>query len=231
MNVKINKPKWSKPESTVEVVKKTTAVGMTQIPVSREYGVLQQLVFSDYQRLKNTPDSNGDKHKAEKARLLNVYREYLTDWIAKGERHNNDVLFFNIVWAADVGEWDWLFKLTDYAVETGQTNTIFKSNAESVASREIFYHAERGHKEDSVVFSHFYTAFDRIEAGSWVVPTELKAKFYKLAGIKAQEENDLVTAQQYYQIANDIYPNVAVKTRLKEVTDLLTSPSADSLTT
>lgn len=198
--------------------------------LSREYEVLKQLVNADHQRLKNMPD-DGDNHRKDKAKLLNNYRDYLTGWMQSGEKHNNDVLFFNAVWAADVGEWDWLIKLTDYAVETGQTNTIFKSNAESVAAREIFFAAERLNKDGVELMPCFFYALEKIQTDVWVVPTAIKAKFYKLAGIDAQAKNNLEAARDFYQEADDIYPNVAVKGRLKDVKELLLSPSTNSPST
>lgn len=218
--------------------------GKTHEKISREYEVLKQLVHADYQRLKNTPD-DGTRHKQQKTTLLNNYREYLTGWMAAGEQHNNDVLFFNIVWAADVGQWDWLLKMTDYAVMTGQTNTVFKSNAETVASREIYYHADRllkepefkGIRNNEVVEEQaylpacFFEAFERVTTDKWHIPTELLAKFYKVAGIDADVKGDLAKAKEYYAIADDIYPNVAVKSRLKKVTESLNEPHGDSSTT
>lgn len=219
MNVIDNhKAKWAK---------KTTAVGQSIVLplakaelLSREYEVLKQLVHADYQRLKNTPD-DGTKHKQQKTTLLNNYREYLTGWIAAGEKHNNDVLFFNIVWAADVGDWDWLLKLTDYAIATGQTNTVFKSNAESIAAREIQFAADALLKVGIVLQPWFFAAFEKIKADEWVVHNSIKAKFYKVAGIDAQGRGDLEIARDYYTIADELYPNVAVKGRLKEVIESL----------
>lgn len=223
-----HKAKWAKKPTAVKSV--LTEKRTDNEPVSREYEVLKQLVLADYQRLKNTPD-DGDNLKKAKAKLINNYRDYLTSWIATGERHNNDVLFMNVVWAADVGEWDWLIKLTDYAVETGQTNTIFKSNAESVAAREIYFAADRLNKEGIELMPYFFYALEKIQTDAWVVPVAIKAKFYKLAGIDAQAKNNLEAARDLYQEADDIYPNVAVKGRLKEVTESLTNLAVNSPST
>ena len=222
---------------------KPRQLGVNAPPLSREYDVLKELVRSDHQRIKNMPDDS-EKKKREKQRLLNQYRDYLTEWMAADERHNNDVLFFNIVWAADVGEWAWLITLTDYAVKTGQVNDIFKSTPESVASREIYFAADRANKENTAVPECFFTAFERVKMGDWKIPTALIAKFYKLAGILEHEKGldfkakSLIDAaipcfkiaKDYYTQADTIYPNVAVKGRLKEVTDLLTSPATNSST-
>jgi hypothetical protein len=125
------------------------------------------------------------------------------------------------VWAADVGEWDWLLKLTDYAIATGQTNTVFKSNAESIAAREIQFAADALLKEGVAIQPCFFVAFEKIKADEWVVHNSIKAKFYKVAGMDAQQKGDLEIARDYYTIADELYPNVAVKGRLKEVTESL----------
>ena len=196
---------------------------------------------SDHQRIKNSPDDR-DKIKKEKSRLLNQYRDYLTAWIAAGERYNNDVLFFNIVWAADVGEWNWLLTLTDYAVETGQVNDIFKSKPEAIAAREIYYAADRASKDAIRIPDCFFTVFKRIEKGAWEIPNALVAKYYKFAGVIEHEKaldfqaKSLMDAalpcfekaKEYYTIADATDKTVGVKGRLKEVTELLTSPATNS---
>jgi hypothetical protein len=219
-----HKAKWAKKPAAAAV---TVPIAGPVEPKTREYEVLKQLVHADYQRLKNTPD-DGTRHKAQKARLLNNYREYLAGVMAADERQNNDVLFFNVVWAADVGEWAWLLTLTDFAVATGQTNTIFKSNAESIACREIYYQADRMNKDGVEPMPAFFAAFEKVKQKVWQIPTAVEAKFFKLAGIVAHAKGDLQTACDYYQVADDIYPNVAVKGRLKEVKELLMSPSTGS---
>jgi len=185
-----------------------------------EYKVLKALVRSDHQRMKNQPDSV-DNHLREKQSLLNRDREYLARWMAAGEKHNNDVLFLNIVWAADVGEWEWLIELVDYSIKTDQSCDIFKSSAESVAAKAVYIAADNARKESGIIPECFFTVFERIKSGAWQISVDMQAKFYKLGGIFAHENGELETAKAYYSKADTLYPNVAVKGRLKEVTELL----------
>lgn len=217
--------------------------GINAPALSREYEVLKELVRSDHQRIKNMPDDT-EKKKREKSRLLNQYRDYLTQWIAAGERHNNDVLFFNVVWAADVGEWTWLLTLTDYAVETGQVIDIFKSTPDSIAAREIYYAADRATKDAVAIPDCFFIAFEKSKTGHWKIPNALLAKYYKLAGILKHESGldfktksliDVAmpcfeTAKKYYEQAELLDKKAGCKGRLKEVTDLLTSPATNITT-
>jgi hypothetical protein len=206
-------------------------LGVNAPALSREYEVLKELVRSDHQRIKNSPDDR-EKIKKEKSRLLNQYREYLTAWIAAGERHNNDVLFFNIVWAADVGEWNWLLTLTDYAVETGQVNDIFKSEPQAIAAREVYYaadraieyHDDRATKSIAAVPACFADVLGKVESGDWTIPKALKAKFFKIAGIICQfngGDENLQKAKVYYTEAESLDSKVGCKGRLKEVSTLL----------
>jgi hypothetical protein len=208
----------------------STKPNANQSGLSREYDVLKELVRSDHQRIKNMDDT--DKIKREKSRLVNQYRDYLTAWMEAGERHNNDVLFFNIVWAADVREWDWLLKLTDYAVATGQVNDIFKSSPESIAAREIYYaadraieyHDNRATKSIDLIPICFGTVLEKVESGAWTIPKALKGKFFKIAGIICQftgGAENLLKAQDYYTQAESLDSKVGCKGRLKEVTEIL----------
>lgn len=208
---------------------KTAAVNPDH-KLSREYDVLKELVRSDHQRLKNMDDA--DKIKREKSRLVNQYRDYLTQWINAGERHTNDVLFFNVVWTADIGEWDWLLKLTDYAVKTGQVNDIFKSEPQTIAAREIYYaadraieyHDDRATKSIDLIPQVFGVALEKVESGEWTIPKALKAKYFKIAGIACQfsgGHENLLKAQKYYIDAEMLDSKVGCKGRLKEVTELL----------
>lgn len=221
----------NKPALAVKSVLCGTKPNANQSGLSREYEVLKELVRSDHQRIKNMPDDT-EKKKREKSRLLNQYRDYLTQWIAAGERHNNDVLFFNIVWAADTGEWDWLLKLTDYGVKTGQVNDIFKSEPQTIAAREVYYaadraieyHDDRATKSITAVPACFCLVLAKVESGDWTIPKALKAKFFKIAGLICQfngGDKNLQKAKVYYMEAESLDSKVGCKGRLKEVIELL----------
>lgn len=190
---------------------------------TKEFGIWLATAKMDWDRLKAIPDH------AERDRLapglLEKYRELLTDWMARGETHQNNVLVMNIIWAVNAKRWDVLLPLADYAVKTHQVLTFFDRDlptfvADSVKDyAETLYKAsqqgqEKGDLNRFELPPIFAKVLDRIVNAEWSVNYVAVAKYHKLAGLAAESQGHWLKAVEHYRLANK-YPNVGVKTRLE----------------
>lgn len=180
--------------------------------IQEQYFYYSKMIKSDEQSLKSIPDhAERDKRKPS---LLNKYREYLTEYMAAKETHDNNVLFFCIVWACDCEQWDWAIELCDYATLTKQSNDIFRRGHEDICADSVFVFAEKQIKAGALLPDCFTYVFERITGNAWTVDKITQSRYYKLMG-------DLITESQptdalaYFKKANDLNENIGVKGRIK----------------
>ncbi len=159
-----------------------------------------------------------------KPKLLDNYRDYLAGVIDEGKTATNEVLLRNIVWAADMRDWDWLLTMADFAVDTGQDMTLigFKSGVATFVSDAVRDFADQYYKDtqakktgEELVPFEMPKVFAEVMArlDGWEVNFVSVAKYHKLAGLEAESNRQWDKAVEHYTAAN-AYPNVGVKTRL-----------------
>lgn len=183
-------------------------------PTQKQYFYWSTMVKEDAERLCNMPD-HAERDKL-KPTLLNKYREYLAEYMAVGETHDNNVLFWCLVWACDCQQFDYAIELTDYAVKTKQSSDIFKRSHEDFCADAIYGVVEKLLKQNQPLPDFFYSVFYRIKAEQWQVSPVFASRYYKTAGDDIREP-DPTLALSYFQTALALNPDVGVKTRIKEL--------------
>jgi len=184
--------------------------------IQEQYFYYSRMIKSDEQSLKSIPDhAERDKRKPS---LLNKYREYLTEYMAAKETHDNNVLFYCLVWACDCEQWDWAIELCDYATLTKQTNDIFRRGHEDICADSVLSFSNKAVKEKTLLPECFSIVFDRITSKTWTVDNITQSQYYKLKGdsiIELQPKDALA----YFEKAHDLNNTIGVKGRIKALTD------------
>ena len=212
------------PTRTVDKASLAKRPELTAPPeADKEFGIWLATAKMDWDRLKAIPDH------AERDRLapglLEKYREFLAEWMARGETHQNGVLVMNIVWAVNAQRWDVLLPLADYAVKTQQVLTFFDRDlptfvADSVRdyAEHLYKVSQQGQDKGELTLFElpqiFRDVLSRIVENAWMVNYVSVAKCHKLAGLEAEAHRRWHKAVEHYTLANQ-YPNVGVKTRLE----------------
>ena len=215
----IERHQWSTKHLTlVERAKNTAQQAKDKNPLHEQYFYWSTLIKSDEQSLKSIPD-HAERDKRKPA-LLNKYREYLTEYMAAKETHDNNVLFYCLVWACDCEQWDWAIELCDYATKTKQTNTVFRRGHEDVCSDAVLVIAYLLFKTAEKLPDCFMTVFDRMTTKAWTIDNITQSKFYKLMG-DALDSTEPNKALSYFKAAHELNETIGVKGRINRLTDLL----------
>ena len=214
---------WSVAQSKSKVI--ASKPKMATVPekgsMAELYSYYSEMVKGYANGLKQIPDHN--ERNIIKASYLNTFREYLEEYMAKGETHDNNVLFYCLVWACDCQQWDLALELCDYAVKTVQHSDVFDRNHQTVFADNLFRFAEQSYKDDKLKLlesCHFNKVFERVMSERWDINGILKARYYKLKGLLIQSTEPAL-ALEYYNNAEQLKPDIGVKTRIKELKELL----------
>lgn len=183
----------------------------------QQYHYYSELIKSNAQGVRGIPDHK--ERNIIKASYLNNYRDYLAEYMAAGETHDNNVLFYCLVWACDCEQWDYALALADYAVKTVQHSDIFQRDPQTTFADSVFKFANQAFKDKQIKAletCHFVEVFERVVSEKWAINDIVKARYYKLMGLIIEIEEPQL-ALRYYKIANQLKPDIGVKTRIKEL--------------
>lgn len=198
-------------------------VYIDELPFAKnsEYEVLRDLVASEWSSLKSTSDRV--EKSAKQKSLLEKYREFLNAYMAGGETYHNTLLFYCLVWAADVGDFDFAIVIGDYIVKTGQHFELgFKRNAITICCDEIMLKQEQAFEKDKVLTPAFLTVFEKLKTKQWRVDNVVSlGKFYRMVGRFAEESGDMKQAYDYYCEAETINPRAGVKKMIERTKALI----------
>ena len=177
-------------------------------------------VIADNKLLKAMP--NHDDRDKTKPDLVAKYKNYLIQWMASEQQHENQVLLFNLVWAADIQDWDWMLELADYAVVSEQDLSAigFTRNAVTFAADAVFQVADTAQKSNSEPLPVFTEIFERVDAGTWSINESFSAYIYRLMGILLME-SEPEKALVYLETATKLKHDIGVKTRIDSLTKKL----------
>jgi hypothetical protein len=179
--------------------------------LQEQYFYYSTMIKSDEQSLKNIPD-HAERDKRKPA-LLNKYREYLEEYIAAQETHDNNVLFYCMVWACDVEQYDWALMLCDYAVKTNQKNDAFRRSHAEIVADAVFWRCEKIFKSGAKLPAVWREIFSRVFNKNWLIDSDLTARYLKLEG-DIIKETEPKLALQYFQQAQQLKADIGVKGRI-----------------
>lgn len=183
--------------------------------LQNQYFYYSTMIKSDDMSLKNIPD-HSERNKLKPV-FINKYREYLEEYMAAKETHDNNVLFNCMVWACDVEQWDWAIELCDYAIETQQKQpeNWRRSHVEIVADA-AFKACEKVFKSGEKMPKLWLDIFNRLIEKQWLIDDDLFARYLKIEG-EIIKETEPQKALEYFKRAQDLKPDIGVKGRIKEL--------------
>lgn len=208
----------NKQKKSVEVTK--------QVAKKNDYPIWEKMVITDFHALKAIEDHA--KRDALKPSFIKKYKEHLVEFMSEGLEHANHVLYLNIVWSLDVGDFKWALILVDYAYEIGQPvidikngeYSYFKSLPATIFTDFVVKYSRKHFEELDDFPDVFKELIIRLNE-NWTVNPISKAKAYRLMGEHHSLKLELLKAQDYFKKALDLDPNVGAKNLLKKVEQAL----------
>ncbi len=188
----------------------------------REYSIALAALEQQLATLKSQYSDHAERNR-HLPPILNSVKQYLTDWIASGKTHQNDVLIKAVVMACDTGEWDLAIEYTDIAVKHNMQSGMKRNLPTFVADAIRIAHVER---EKTAIAQGdalqpfelpeaFYTVLERIANEQWAVEFIAQTKNQKMAGLASESRQDWANAEKYYELAHRD-PTRGVKGRLEK---------------
>lgn len=204
------------------------------------YRLMLGRMHQDQQQLKQMPD-HLERNRVAVEELLPKYLSYVRDWLAAGQTHQNDVLTQCVVWVVDGGRWDLLAELAGAALRLSLPLHWMKRSLAEFVADGVFRAAEAVHKtrlktpeaalspSEQAIFSAFWwvqQSLSQAEHGWAQANQVIRARFHKLAGVLSLQKGSLIAAHEHFLEADRLYPNIAVKGKLKEVEAALINDSS-----
>jgi len=170
--------------------------------------------------LKALHDVASMERKAEIKRdtLLPKYRDYIAKLMASGKRH--DLIGYYVVWAFDAGAIEEALRLAFWCLENGQAlPEKFKSPMELFVATQTLAWAEAeynaGRSYDPYLSAVLGAMDGSLNGAAWDVPDKIKAGYFRLVGLQAEQAGKLDVAVQSLERALDL--GAQVKTALAAV--------------
>ena len=136
--------------------------------------------------------------------------------MAAKETHDNNVLFFCLVWACDCEQWEWAIELCDYATLTKQSNDIFRRGHEDICADAVLSFGNKAMRAKSPLPDCVGIVFERITSKAWTVDVITQSQYYKLIG-DCITESEPRKALDYFKTADKLNEKIGVKGRIKEL--------------
>lgn len=202
--------------------KQKTSVAQTDVSLHKaEYRKWKKIMEADRRDLYAIPEH--DERNLRAAEVVNKYIDYLSEWLESGVEHQNDVLVQCCIWAADGQCWDLLFPWADAAIanpKLGVLHWFKRSLADTLAETMIKFASDELKNEKPITVPVEWVA-ERLLTKQWPITTSegndnyvMKARYGRIAGIKAEAAEDWENAVRFFTWATEVKPDIGVKGRL-----------------
>lgn len=173
-------------------------------------------VLNDRQSLYHLPISERTRQKEQ---YIHKYREYLANKLVGKHDYSaiQEIIFLNMVWAGDVRDFEWSLTLAKVAVKNRLKSHYFKRTAASMYAMSVHEATVHTWTHEQVVLPEFHEVIGLVETENWIIDNILLAKYYKLAGTVAEQQNQYKQALNWFEKANQTYDAIGVKTRISKL--------------
>ncbi|MDF3195694.1 phage terminase small subunit [Pseudomonas sp. 1928-m] len=187
-------------------------------------------------------NSMADRQQLKREELLPKYLEYVQRYRDSGLSHPNMVVMQVLVWLFDTEQFEAGLELALFAIEQGQEMPArFKRDVPTFVADAVIDWAEAEQKAKRSPEPYLSQLMPYVD-GYWAeimaddeapLPTPWKlyeripARFHKLLGILAMEQEQWGDAVDHFERATTLYPEIGVKTRMDDASKALRKQQAE----
>lgn len=173
-------------------------------------------------------NSLADRQRLKREELLPKYLDYVQRYQDSGLNHPNPVLMQVLVWLFDTEQFEQALLLADFAMQQGQTMPErFKRDIPTFIADTVIEWAEAEHEAKHSPEPYLSLLLPRVD-GEWQLYERIPARFHKLLGIIAMEQEQWTEAIARFERAAELYPAIGIKTRLEDATKALRRLNTDA---
>lgn len=214
------------PVETVEVYTPSTALA-GPANAQKHLALMTTALAEDCARLSDL-NSMADRQRLKRDELLPKYLDYVQRYRDSGLNHPNPVLMQVLVWLFDTEQFEHALALADFAMQQGQVMPErFKRDIPTFLADAIIEWAEAEHEAKRSPEPYLTLLLPRVD-GEWQLYERIPARYHKLLGIIAMEQEQWSEAIAHFDRAAELYPAIGVKTRLEDATKALRRLSVDA---
>lgn len=179
----------------------------------KHLALMNSAMAADLERI-SAINSREARQALKRDELLPKYLDYVRRYRESGLNHANPVLMQVLVWLFDTAQFDVGLELADFAIEQGQQlPERFKRDVPTFVADELIEWAEAEHKAGRSPEPYVSNLLPRVD-GEWELFERIPARYHKLLGVLAMEQQDWATAISHFNRATELYPEIGVSTRL-----------------
>lgn len=207
------------PASSAEVYTPTTALA-GPANAQKHLALMTSALSEDCARLSDL-NNMGERQRLKREELLPKYLEYVQRYRDSGLNHPNPVLMQVLVWLFDTEQFEAGLELADFALRQGQTMPErFKRDIPTFIADAVIDWAEAEHEAKRSPEPYLSQLLPRVD-GEWQLFERIPARYHKLLGILAMDQQQWAQAIAHFERATALYPGIGVKTRHEDATKAL----------
>lgn len=207
----------------------------------KHLALMTSALAEDLARLSDM-NSMADRQTLKRDELLPKYLDYVQRYRESGLNHPNQVLMQVLVWLFDTEQFEAGLDLALFAIEQGQEMPArFKRDVPTFVADALIDWAEAEHKAKrspepylSDLLPYVDGAWDGLSYGGdlvkpapWALFERIPARYHKLLGIVAMEQEQWAAAIAHFERATTLYPEIGVKTRMDDAAKALRKQEAE----
>jgi tetratricopeptide (TPR) repeat protein len=214
------------PAVTREVYTHATALA-GPANAQKHLALMTSALAEDCARLSDL-NSLADRQRLKREELLPKYLDYVQRYRDSGLNHPNPVLMQVLVWLFDTEQFEQALTLADFAMQQGQSlPERFKRDIPTFVADTLIEWAETEHEAKRSPEPYLSQLLPRVD-GEWQLYERIPARFHKLLGIIAMEQEQWTEAITRFERAAELYPAIGVKTRIDDATKALRRQNANA---
>jgi len=207
------------PVVTGEVYTPTTALA-GPANAQKHLALMTTALAEDCARLSDL-NAIADRQRLKREELLPKYMDYVQRYRESGLNHPNPVLMQALVWMFDTEQFDQALDLADFAMQQGQAMPErFRRDIPTFVADTVIDWADAEFKAKRSPEPYLSTLLPRVD-GEWQLFERIPARYHKLLGIIATEQEQWEKAIAHFERATALYPEIGVKTRLDDASKAL----------
>ncbi|MEB0090061.1 phage terminase small subunit [Pseudomonas sp. CCI4.2] len=167
------------------------------------------------------------RQRLKREELLPKYLEYVERYHESGLNHPNPVLVQVLVWLFDTEQFEQGLELADFAMAQNQAMPErFKRDIPTFIGDAVADWADAEYKAGRSPEPYLSQLLPRVD-GEWQLFEKIPARYHKLLGLIAFDQERWSEAIAHFERATHLYPGIGVKTKQDDAHKALKKQQAD----
>jgi len=158
------------------------------------------------------------RQQLKRNELLPKYLAYVQRYRESGLNHPNPILMQVLVWLFDTEQFEQALELADFAMQQNQPMPErFRRDIPTFVADTMIDWADAEYRANRSPEPYLSQLLPRVD-GEWELFEKIPARYHKLLGTIAMDQERWSDAIAHFNRAVQLYPSIQIKTRLEDAT-------------